>query len=173
MSLATVENTGSAECVHSPRNQEFTLGANAPSSLFSRGVSIFKGSGDFSKSENLCMWGHLRASESPCVHPYIVICGDRMCDFSIEVIKKGNDSMSKKRKKSVPVPQPKQEKKMIINMNEMNLKKQHMTAGFRTGKFMTEKDRPRKKDWKREYERDKGSGKYGEYGTDPFLVLVA
>lgn len=47
--------------------------------------------------------------------------------------------MSKKRKKSVPVPKPKQEKKMVINMNEMNLKKQHMTAGFRTGKFMTEK----------------------------------
>ena len=47
--------------------------------------------------------------------------------------------MSKKRKKSVPVPQPKQENKMVINMNEMNLKKQHMTAGFRTGKFMTEK----------------------------------
>lgn len=86
--------------------------------------------------------------------------------------------MSKKRKKSVPVPQPKQEKKMVINMNEMNLKKQHMTAGFRTGKFMTEKDRPRKKDWKREYERGKGSGKYGKYGTGPFftarcIILIA
>lgn len=36
-------------------NHGFTLGANAPSSLFSREVSIFNGSGDFSKSEKLCM----------------------------------------------------------------------------------------------------------------------
>lgn len=78
--------------------------------------------------------------------------------------------MSKKRKKSVPVMQPKQEKKMFIDMNEMNLKKQHTVAGFRTGKFMTEKDRPRKKNWKREYERGKGFGKHDEYGPNPFLV---
>lgn len=80
--------------------------------------------------------------------------------------------MSKKRKKSIPVAPPKQEKKMVINMNEMNLKKQHMTASFRTGNFMTEKDRPRKKDWKREYERGKEFGKYGEYGTGSFLVAI-
>ena len=55
---------------------------------FSREVSIFTRYSDFSKSEKLCMWGHLRASESPCVHSYIVICGDRMCDFSIYELRK-------------------------------------------------------------------------------------
>ena len=66
--------------------------------------------------------------------------------------------MSKKKKRSVPVAPPKQEKKMVIDMNAMNLKKEHAVPGFRTGRHMTAKDRPRKKDWKREYERGKGSG---------------
>ncbi len=78
--------------------------------------------------------------------------------------------MSKKRKKSVPVAQPKQDKPMVIDMNEINLKKQHLVPGFRTGKHMTEKDRPRKKNWKKEYYREKGSGKYDGYGTDSFLL---
>ena len=68
--------------------------------------------------------------------------------------------MSKRRKRSVPVSTPKQEKKMVIDMNAMNLKKEHTVPGFRTGRHMTEKDRPRKKDWKREYGRGKGPGRY-------------
>ena len=59
--------------------------------------------------------------------------------------------MSKNKKRSVPVAPPKQEKKMVIDMNAMNLKKEHAVPGFRTGRHMTEKDRPRKKDWKREW----------------------
>ena len=68
--------------------------------------------------------------------------------------------MSKKKKRSVPVAPPEQEKKMVINMNAMNLKKEHAVPGFKTGRHMTGKDRPRKKDWKREYERGKGPGRY-------------
>ncbi len=80
--------------------------------------------------------------------------------------------MSKKKKKAVPMPQPKQEKKMVIDMTKVELAKAYVVPGFRTGKHMTEKDRPRKKNWKREYERDKGSGKYGKYGPD-FLLASA
>jgi len=68
--------------------------------------------------------------------------------------------MSKNKKRSVPVAPPKQEKKMVIDMNAMNLKKEHAVPGFRTGGHMTTKDRPRKKDWKREYERSKEPGRY-------------
>ena len=68
--------------------------------------------------------------------------------------------MSKKKKGSVPVAPPKQEKKMVIDMNQMNLKREHTVPAFRTGAHQTVKDRPRKKDWKREYEKGKESGKY-------------
>ena len=68
--------------------------------------------------------------------------------------------MSKRKKGSVPVAPPKQEKKMVIDMNAMNLKKEHAIPGFRTGKHMTDKDRPRKKDWKREYYKSKEPGRY-------------
>ena len=75
--------------------------------------------------------------------------------------------MSKKRKRSVPVAPPKQEKKMVIDMNRMNLKKEHTAPSFRTGRHMTEKDRPRKKDWKREYYRSGGAGRGGGPGRYP------
>ena len=68
--------------------------------------------------------------------------------------------MSKKKKRSVPVAPPKQEKKMVIDMNAINLKKEHTAVTFRTGKHMTEKDRPRKKDWKRDYYKSKEPGRY-------------
>ena len=68
--------------------------------------------------------------------------------------------MSKKKKRSVPVAPPKQERKMFIDVNVMNLKKEHVVPGFRTGRYMTEKDRPRKKDWKREYYNSKEPGRY-------------
>jgi len=70
--------------------------------------------------------------------------------------------MSKKKKRSVPVAPPKQEKKMVIDMNAMNLKKEHVVPGFKTGGHMTTKDRPRKKDWKREYYKSKGPGRYND-----------
>ena len=79
--------------------------------------------------------------------------------------------MSKKKKRSVPVAPPKQEKKMVIDMNRMNLKKEHTIPAFRTGRHMTDKDRPRKKDWKREYERGKGPGRYdSDTSTGSFVV---
>ena len=79
--------------------------------------------------------------------------------------------MSKKKKRSVPVASPKQEKKMVIDMNRMNLKKEHIIPAFRTGAHQTIKDRPRKKDWKREYERGKGPGKYrGDMDLGSFVM---
>lgn len=81
--------------------------------------------------------------------------------------------MSKKRKRSVPVAPPKQEKKMVINMNAMNLKKEHSVPSFRTGAHQTTKDRPRKKDWKREYERNKEPGRYrDDIGSRLFGFIV-
>ncbi len=79
--------------------------------------------------------------------------------------------MSKKKKGSVPVAPPKQEKKMVIDMNRMNLKKEHTVPAFRTGAHQTIKDRPRKKDWKREYERGKGLGKYRD-DMDPGSFVI-
>ena len=80
--------------------------------------------------------------------------------------------MSKKKKRSVPVAPPKQEKKMVIDMNAMNLKKEHAVPGFRTGRHMTEKDRPRKKDWKREYYKSKEPGRYRDEDIGPGSFVV-
>jgi len=55
--------------------------------------------------------------------------------------------MSKKRKKSVPTVQPKEEMGMRIDMNKVNLAKERHEVSFKTGRYMTEKDRPRKKRW--------------------------
>ncbi len=76
--------------------------------------------------------------------------------------------MSKKKQKSVPVSAPKQDGPMTIDMNRVNLNKTYFVPGFRTGGHMTEKDRPRKKDWKREYERGKTPGS-GNGSTPAFL----
>ena len=76
--------------------------------------------------------------------------------------------MSKKKKKSVPVAPPKSEKKLVIDMNKVNRDKAYHVPSFRTGRHMTEKDRPRRKDWKREYERQKRSGRGDDLGTDLF-----
>lgn len=81
--------------------------------------------------------------------------------------------MSKKKKRSVPVAPPKQEKKMVIDMNAINLKKEHTVPGFRTGRHMTEKDRSRKKDWKREYYKSKESGRYNsDTNTGSYFICV-
>ncbi len=79
--------------------------------------------------------------------------------------------MSRKKKRSVPVVLPKQEKKMVIDMNAMNLKKEHTVPSFRIGRHMTEKDRPRKKNWKREYERGREPGRYREESESGFFIL--
>ena len=80
--------------------------------------------------------------------------------------------MSKKKKGSVPVAPPKQEKKMVIDMNRMNLKKEHTVPAFRTGAHQTIKDRPRKKDWKREYERGREPGTYRKRDSGSFHFLA-
>ena len=79
--------------------------------------------------------------------------------------------MSKKRKKSVPTVQPKQEKKLVIDMMKVERTKANHTVGFRTGGHLTEKDRPRKKDWKREYYKSKEPGRYrDDIGSGSFMI---
>lgn len=68
--------------------------------------------------------------------------------------------MGKKKTGAMPTSAPKQKKKMVIDMTKVELAKAYQAPGFRTGKHMTAKDRPRKKDWKREYEKEKGSGRF-------------
>ena len=79
--------------------------------------------------------------------------------------------MSKKKKKAVPTAPPKQEKKMVINMTEVELAKVHLVPSFRTGRHMTEKDRPRKKNWKREYERVRDRERISN-DMDPVLFFI-
>ncbi len=80
--------------------------------------------------------------------------------------------MSKKKRGSVPVTPKKQEKKMVIDMTKASLAKTYQVSSFRTGKHVDEKDRPRKKNWKKEYERGKESGKYNTYDPDSFIFCT-
>ena len=81
--------------------------------------------------------------------------------------------MGRKKTGAMPTAAPKQKQKMIIDMTRVELAKAYQVPGFRTGKHMTAKDRPRKKDWKREYERGKGSDSYGKYGAVLFNMYWA
>lgn len=78
--------------------------------------------------------------------------------------------MGRKKTGAIPTAQPKEKQKMVIDMTKIELAKAYHVPGFRTGKHMTEKDKPRKKNWKKEYERGKGSDLYGDYRKDPFFV---
>lgn len=51
----------------------------------------------------------------------------------------------KKRKKSHVVIPPKAKDTLVIDQNKFNLQKEYHPVDFRTGGYMTEKDRPRKK----------------------------
>ena len=55
--------------------------------------------------------------------------------------------MSKKKKKTYCVSEPKKTQRtiLVIDQNEFNRKMADHSVNFRTGKHMTEKDRPRKK----------------------------
>ena len=59
--------------------------------------------------------------------------------------------MGKKKRGAVPTEAPAAKKSMVIDMNKAELAKAYQVPGFRTGRHMTEKDRPRKKNWKKEY----------------------
>ena len=76
--------------------------------------------------------------------------------------------MGRKKTGAIPTVQPKEKQKMVIDMTKIELAKSYHVPGFRSGKHMTEKDRPRKKNWKKEYERGKGSDLYGDYKKEPF-----
>lgn len=65
--------------------------------------------------------------------------------------------MGRKKTGSIPTEIPNRKKKMVIDMTKISLAKAYQNPGFRTGKHMTEKDRTRKKNWKKEYEKQPGS----------------
>ena len=54
--------------------------------------------------------------------------------------------MSRKKKKKLHVVTPsKATNTLVIDQNKLNLQKEYHSVDFRTGGYMTEKDRPRKK----------------------------
>jgi len=63
--------------------------------------------------------------------------------------------MGKKKTGATPTNVPRKEKKLVINMTKAELAKAYEVPSFKTGKYISEKDRPRKKSWKSEYERTK------------------
>ena len=64
--------------------------------------------------------------------------------------------MGRKKTGAIPTVPPREKEKMVIDMNRVARAKAYHNPGFRTGRHMSQKDRPRKKDWKREYERKSG-----------------
>lgn len=76
--------------------------------------------------------------------------------------------MGKRKTGAIPTVAPKKETVMRIDMTKAELAKAYQAPGFRTGRHMTEKDRPRKKNWKREYEKERGSNRFNDDGFGPF-----
>jgi len=58
--------------------------------------------------------------------------------------------MSRKKSRLYCVQNVPKESAATINMNDINLKKVYHPVTFRTGRYMSEKDRPRKKNWRKE-----------------------
>ena len=58
--------------------------------------------------------------------------------------------MSRKRSRTYNVQGAAKKTVETIDMNAINLKKAYHPVTFRTGRYMTEKDRPRKKNWMKE-----------------------
>ena len=53
--------------------------------------------------------------------------------------------MSKKKKKLYTTQHNKAEAPVVIDQNKLNRQKVYRSVDFRTGKYMTDKDRPRKR----------------------------
>ena len=72
-------------------------------------------------------------------------------DKEKEIIdEKEETGMSRKRSRTYSVQSSAKKVVDTIDMNEMNWKKAYHPVTFRTGPYMTEKDRPRKKNWAKE-----------------------
>lgn len=78
--------------------------------------------------------------------------------------------MGKRKTGAISTGAPKEKKTMRIDMTKVELAKAYQVPGFRTGRHMTEKDRPRKKNWKKEYERE--SSKYQNDSFGSFLLFA-
>lgn len=77
--------------------------------------------------------------------------------------------MGRKKTGAIPTVPPREKEKMVIDMNRVARAKAYHNPGFRTGRHMSQKDRPRKKDWKREYERK--SGQWSDRNPGPIFFL--
>ncbi|MEE0745422.1 MAG: hypothetical protein UIL73_02930 [Anaerovoracaceae bacterium] len=77
--------------------------------------------------------------------------------------------MGRKKTGAIPTVPPREKEKMVIDMNRVARAKAYHSPGFRTGRHMSQKDRPRKKDWKREYERK--SGQWGDRNPGPIFFI--
>ena len=75
--------------------------------------------------------------------------------------------MGRKKTGAIPTVPPREKEKMVIDMNRVARAKAYHNPGFRTGRHMSQKDRPRKKDWKREYERK--SGQWSDRNPGPIF----
>ena len=53
--------------------------------------------------------------------------------------------MSKKKKRVYSVETKSEKKPLVINQNKLNLQKEYHGVNFKIGRYMTEKDRPRKR----------------------------
>ncbi len=76
--------------------------------------------------------------------------------------------MGRKKTGAIPTVPPKEKEKMVIDMNRVARAKAYHNPGFRTGKHMSQKDRPRKKDWRREYERQ--TDRWSDKDPGPFFL---
>lgn len=80
--------------------------------------------------------------------------------------------MGKKKTGAIPTNAPKETKKLVINLTKVELAKVYQTPGFRTGKYMTEKDRTRKKDWEKQYDKERReSGENSTSGSFLFALI--
>ena len=77
--------------------------------------------------------------------------------------------MGRKKTGAIPTVPPREKEKMVIDMNRVARAKAYHNPGFRTGRHMSQKDRPRKKDWKRENERK--SGQWSDRNPGPIFLL--
>ena len=78
--------------------------------------------------------------------------------------------MGKRKTGAVPVNPPQKPRTLRIDMTKAELAKAYQKEGFRTGVYRTEKDRPRKKNWKKEYDPQKESNGYRNDPFDSFCV---
>ena len=62
--------------------------------------------------------------------------------------------MSKKKKKLYTTQHKKTKAPLVIDQNKLNRQKAYYSVDFRTGKYMTQKDRPRKRYYAKDIDKE-------------------